>query len=151
MSQGLKAYGHTVFGCDVLQTRIDVANELGIVSYNSTELENFGVDAVFMTAGADVTIDLALKNVRDGGKIIVFASTPKNFGYANNEIYYRELTIMGSYSPSPADLKDSMDLLSGEKVNVKNLSTIYDFPDVEKAFRDTISNTILKAYVKVTE
>lgn len=149
MAQGLKAYGHTVFGCDILQERIDKANELEIPSYNSNELENFGVDAVFLTAGADATIDLAIKNVRDGGKIIIFASTPKNLGFANNEIYYRELTVMGSYSPSPADLKDSIELLASGKVNVKNLSTVYNFNEIEKAFRDTMSNTILKAYVKI--
>lgn len=149
MSQGLKAYGHIVFGCDVLPIRIDTANKLGITSYNSAEIENFGVDAVFLTAGADATIELALKNVRDGGKIIVFASTPKNFGYANNEIYYRELTIMGSYSPSPADLKESMNLLSSGKIKINNISTIYEFEDIEKAFRDTIDNTILKAYVSI--
>jgi len=149
MGQALKAYGHKVFGCDILQERIDLANKLGITSYNSTEIENFGVDAVFMTAGADATIDLALKNVRDGGKIIVFASTPKNMGFANNEIYYRELTVMGSYSPSPADLKESMNLLSSTQVNVKNISTIYDLENIEKAFRDTIDNKVLKAYIKI--
>lgn len=150
MSQGLKAYGHTVFGCDVLSGRLDTANKLGITSYNSTELENFGVDAVFLTAGADVTIDLAIKNVRDGGKIIVFASTPKNLGFANNEIYYRELTVMGSYSPSPADLRDSIELLADGKVNVKDISTVYEFDDIEKAFEDTIDNKILKAYIKIS-
>lgn len=150
MAQGLKAYGHTVFGCDILQERINKSIELEIPSYNSNELENFGVDAVFLTAGADATIDLAIKNVRDGGKIIVFASTPKNMGFANNEIYYRELTVMGSYSPSPADLKDSIELLASGKVNVKNLSTVYEFNDIENAFRDTMSNKILKAYIKVT-
>lgn len=149
MAQGLKAYGNTVFGCDIIQKRIDTANRLGIVSYNSLEIENFGVDAVYLTAGADATIDLALKNIRDGGKIVVFASTPKNLGFANNEVYYRELTIMGSYSPSPADLKDSIELLASEKVNVKNISTIYDLEDTEQAFRDTINNTILKAYIKI--
>lgn len=149
MGQGLKAYGHEVFGCDIIEERINIANELGIKAYNSNKLEKLEVDAVFMTSGADVTIELALKQVRDGGKIIVFASTPKNFGYANNEIYYRELTVMGSYSPAPIDLKDSLELLKSEKVNVKNLSTIYEFEDIEKAFHDTISNAILKAYIKV--
>lgn len=149
MSQALKAFGHTVFGCDILQARLNCANQLGITTYNSSELENFGVDAVFLTAGADVTINLALKNVRDGGKIIVFASTPKNMGFANNEIYYRELTVMGSYSPSPADLKDSIELLSSGKVNVKNISTVYKLEDIEQAFHDTIDNAILKAYVRI--
>jgi len=149
MGQGLKAYGHEVYGCDIIQERIDVANGLGIKAFNSMDIEKLDVDAVFMTSGADVTIELALKMVRDGGKILVFASTPKNFGYANNEIYYRELTVMGSYSPAPIDLKDSMELLSSGKVKVDNLSTIYNFEDIEKAFCDTIDNTILKAYIKV--
>ena len=149
MGQGLKAYGHEVFGCDIIQERIDLANGLGIKASNSMKMENLDVDAVFMTSGADVTIDLALKMVRDGGKIMVFASTPKNFGYANNEIYYRELTVMGSYSPAPIDLKDSIELLATGKVNVENLSTIYSFADIEKAFCDTIDNTILKAYIKI--
>lgn len=149
MGQALKAYGHEVFGCDIIQERIDLAHKFGIKAFNSSNLDCLKVDAVFMTAGADATIELALKNVRDGGKIIVFASTPKNFGYANNEIYYRELTVMGSYSPSPADLKDSIDLLSSEKVKVKDISTIYDFSEIEKAFNDTINNSILKAYIKI--
>lgn len=149
MGQGLKAYGHEIFGCDLIKERIDIAKELGINAYNSTKVNNLEVDAVFMTAGADATIDLALKEVRDGGKIVVFASTPKNFGYANNEIYYRELTVMGSYSPSPADLRDSMELLSTGKVQCKNLSTVYNFEDIEKAFHDTIKNKILKAYIQI--
>lgn len=151
MGQGLKAFGADVYGCDIIPKRIDMASEFGIKAVNSSEVEGHKFDAIFMTAGADVTIDLALKAVRDGGTIVVFASTPKNFGYANNEIYYRELTIMGSYSPSPADLKDSMDLLCSGKVKVNNISTTYAFDEIENAFRDTMDNTVLKAYIKVTE
>ncbi len=161
MGQGLKAYGHEVFGCDIIDERINIANQLGIKAHNSNtpltpnpsptrgEGGSANFDAVFMTSGADVTIELALKQVRDGGKIIVFASTPKNFGYANNEIYYRELTVMGSYSPAPIDLKDSLELLKSGKVNVKNLSTVYKFEDIETAFHDTINNAILKAYIEI--
>lgn len=151
MGQALKAYGHDVYACDIIKERVELANSLGIKAFYSDKLDKLDVDAVFMTSGADVTIELALKQVRDGGKIVVFASTPKNFGYANNEIYYRELTVMGSYSPSPADLKDSLELLKSEKVNVKNLSTVYELKDIEKAFHDTIANTILKAYIKVNK
>lgn len=145
MGQALKAYGMKVFGCDLIQERIDLALELGFDGAKGvTE-----ADAVFMTSGADATIDLALKSVRSGGKIVVFASTPKNLGYANNEIYYRELTVMGSYSPSPADLMESIKLLADKKVRVDNMSTIYELENIEKSFHDTISNTILKAYIKI--
>ena len=84
-----------------------------------------------------------------GGKILVFSSTPNNLGYANNEIYYKELTVMGSYSPSPQDLEDSFNLLSSGKMDVKNLTTTYPIDRIQDAFEDTISNKIFKAYISL--
>ncbi len=160
MSEGIKAMGYKVYGCDLIEDRIALANQMGIESFNSRNLETFdkiirekagelGVDTVFMTSGADKAIDVALKTIKMGGKILVFSSTPNNFGYANNEIYYKELTVMGSYSPSPKDLEDSFNLLSSRKVNVKNLTTIYPLDRIQEAFEDTISNKIFKAYIKI--
>ncbi len=99
MSQALKAFGMEVTGCDLLAERIDFLNNVGIKAVDSRELaNNQEFDAIFMTSGADKAIEVALKNVRSGGTILVFSSTPKNTGYGNNEIYYRELTVLGSYS-----------------------------------------------------
>ena len=152
MAQALKAFGMQVTGCDLLPERIDFLKNLGIEAVDSRELNNAEeFDAVFMTSGADKAIDVALKNIRNGGTILVFSSTPKNTGYGNNEIYYRELTVMGSYSPSPADLKDSLELLREGKVIVKNMSTVYNLNDIQKAFDDTISNRIMKAYIKIKD
>ena len=159
MSQALKAMGVKVIGCDLLEERIQILKGLGISAFNSKDAdytkqyvklktENYGADAVFMTSGADKTIDVALDTVRNGGKILVFASTPQNHGYANNEIYYRELTVLGSYSPALEDLKDSLKLLDSGRVNVKNISTVYEFDNIEQAVEDTVSNKILKAYIK---
>ena len=103
-----------------------------------------------MTSGADKAIDVAVKTIKLGGKILVFSSTPKNFGYPNNEIYYKELSVMGSYSPSPKDLEDSYILLSTGKVDVKGLTTVYPLSEVQKAFEDTISNNVFKAYIKIS-
>lgn len=152
-AQALMAYGYNVLGCDLIQERIDLLKSLGIEATDVREIDdNFVADAIFMTSGADKAIDTALKYVRNGGKILVFSSTPHNeTAYPNNEIYYRELTVSGSYSPSPQDLKDSLDLLTTNKVNVKNLSTIYKFNEIQKAFNDTMSNKILKAYIKIEE
>lgn len=159
MSQALKAMGVKVIGCDLIDERIQFLKALGISAFNSKDsdytrqyiklkTENYGADAVFMTSGADKTIDVALDTVRNGGKILVFASTPQNKGYANNEIYYRELTVLGSYSPSIDDLKDSLKLLESGRVNVSNISTVYEFDKIEQAVIDTVSNKILKAYIK---
>ncbi len=147
MGEGLKAMGYKVYGCDLIPERIALANKMGIETYNPDEK----VDAVFMTSGADKAIDTALKTVKQGGKIVVFSSTPLSNGYANNEIYYKELTVMGSYSPSPLDLKDSFELLSTGKVNVKDLTTTYPLEKIQQAFDDTISNKIFKAYIKISD
>ena len=147
MGEGVKAMGYKVYGCDLIEDRIELASGMGIESYNSRNLEDFnekiqkisgGIDAVFMTSGADKALDVALKVVRKGGKILVFSSTPKNTGYPNNEIYYKELTVLGSYSPSPKDLEDSFNMITHGKVNVKNLTTIYPLENIQQAFDDTV-------------
>ena len=159
MGQALKSFGMKVFGCDLNEERIEIANKLGIIAFNSSEKEythnfvfertnNIGIDCIFMTSGADAAIGVALNTVRLGGKILVFSSTPKNFGYLNNDIYYKELTVLGSYSPRPKDLKKSLELLTNGEVNVKGLSTVYPVEDIQKAFDDTIENKVMKAYIK---
>ena len=160
MGEALRAYGYDVYGCDLLGDRIKLANDRGIKAFSSRNLDEFdaiikdktqdyGVDAVFMTSGADKAIDVALKVVRQGGKILVFSSTPLSNGYPNNDIYYKELTVMGSYSPAPVDLKDSYELLVSGRVNVKNLTTVYPLDRIQEAFDDTINNKIFKAYIKI--
>lgn len=150
-AQALKAYGAKVTGCDLISERIDVLKSLEINALDVRTLsEENKFDAIYMTSGADKAIDTALKYVRNGGKIVVFSSTPHDeTSYPNNEIYYRELTVMGSYSPAPADLKDSLELLRTKKVKVKGLSTEYKLDDIAQAFEDTMANRIMKAYIQV--
>lgn len=145
MGEGLKAYGYEVYGCDLIPERIELANKMGI----KTLTEDLQADAVFMTSGADKAIETAIKYIKQGGKILVFSSTPNNWGYANNEIYYKELTVMGSYSPSPMDLKKSFDLITTKKVDMSGLTTVYPLEKIQEAFDDTISNKIFKAYIQV--
>ncbi|MCM1339556.1 MAG: alcohol dehydrogenase catalytic domain-containing protein, partial [Muribaculaceae bacterium] len=148
MAQALRAFGMNVIGCDLIASRVQLLKNLGIEAFVLPEMcDSIKADGVFMTSGSDRAIDTALKFVRDGGKILVFSSTPQNFGYANNEIYYRELTVLGSYSPSPVDLRDSLELLADKSVRVAGLSTVYPLDDVQAAIDDTIANKILKAYI----
>lgn len=152
MAQTLKAFGMDVTGCDLIPDRVKRLRDLGIAAYSVKEIHpNFTADSVFMTSGADKAINTALKHVRNGGKILVFSSTPNNWGYANNEIYYRELTVLGSYSPAPVDLQDSLNLLRSGQVKVDGLSTVYSLDDIQKAFDDTMNNRIMKAYIKIKE
>lgn len=163
MGQAAKVYGAKVIGCDILQERISFAKKLGFdetILYQSNDTTSellkkkmntlSGVDRVILTAGNDSSIDFALKSVRDGGTIVVFSSIKSNDrGFTNNEVYYRELSIKGSYSPSPDDIKESFSLLKSGKINVENITTVYEFANINQAIADFTGNKILKAYIKI--
>ena len=164
MGQAIKAFKGDVIGCDLIEERVALANNLSFDTSIKFEDNNttsakikemtcgYGVDIVFMTSGSDKAIELALKSVRDGGTILVFSSVSNDTsGYTNNDIYYRELNIKASYSASPQDLEDAHKLLKKKKVVVKYLSTIYQIDDLNDAINDTMSNKTLKAYIKVAK
>lgn len=161
MGGALNAFGHKVYGCDLKPERVELSKKYGFegaVSIGENlelaieklrEIAPIGFDNVFLTAGASATIDFAIKVVRDGGKILVFSSVKDTNGFMNNEIYYRELTVMGSYSPSPIDLEDSMQFIEQGKVKVSGLSTTYNIDDINDAIIDTRTNKIMKAFIKL--
>lgn len=163
MGQALKAFGHEVIGVDLSQKRLEIAQnhnfDLVIQSSQQVEItaneiklktQKEGVDAVFMTSGSEKTFELCLKSIRNGGTILIFSSVPsETAGFINNDIYYRELKILGSYSPAPQDIKQAIKFLETGKVKVKNLSTEYQLNQVQQAIEDTITHKIYKAYIKI--
>ena len=142
-AQALKAFGVMAFGYDINKNRTDFAKKYG-VEYKKDEY-----DCIFMTSGSTKALNTALEHVRNGGKIIVFSSVENEAGYKNNDIYYRELSIIGSYSPSVEDYKISYDFLCNKKVNVKDTSTIYTLDNLPLAIEDSICGRVFKAYIKV--
>ncbi len=164
MGQAVKAFKGDVIGCDLIEERVALANNLNFdasIKFEDNDTTsslikemtcNLGADIIFMTSGSDKAIEFAIKSVRDGGTILIFSSVPNDMaGYTNNDIYYRELKILGSYSPSPMDLALSHKLLSKKKVIVKYLSTAYSLEELGEAIEDTISNKTLKAYIKIAK
>jgi len=151
MGQILKAMGVYVFGCDLIEERVNLALELGFDEAYKSIPDNSGrFDRVFLVSGSEATIPVSLKHVRDGGTIIVFASVhSEDAGFSNNEIYYRDLTVLGSYSPSSKDLKDALKLLKDGTVQVDKMVTEYDFNQINTAISDTVSNKIIKAYISI--
>lgn len=151
MGQILKHFGATVIGCDLLDERLELAKELGFDAvYKVLPGEKLQADKVFLTSGSAKTIPLALKHVRDGGTVCVFASVASDeVGFSNNEIYYRDLTVFGSYSPASSDLKESLKLIQENIIKVDSLVTEYNFDELNQAIEDTVSNKIIKAYIKI--
>ncbi len=140
-AQALKAYGVETYGFDINQDRMEFAKKYNV------EFKEQKFDTIFMCSGSSKAIDTALKSVRDGGKIIVFSSIENEDGFKNNDIYFRDLSIIASYSPSMLDYKISNELLSKKKVNTKGISTHYSLDNLSLAVEDVISSKTLKAYI----
>lgn len=162
MGQACAHYGANVVGYDLMKERTEIAQSL---SFNKgfifedeetskqkfhNEISPIGADIVFLVAGSAATLSFATKLVRNGGTICVFSSVKDyNAGFPNNEIYYRELQIMGSYSPSPDDLKESLDLLNNKYVKTDGFAVKYSLEEINEAISDTLAGKILKAYIEL--
>jgi L-iditol 2-dehydrogenase len=157
--QALKLYRSYVIACDLIDERVELALKLGCdIAFNPSKIENIStlinntekeiIDTVILASGSVSSIEMALKTVRDGGKIIVFASIPDDVtGYANNEIYYRELSVIGAYSSAPAFLGMAMNLLGCGKIKVEEFSTVMPIENINEALEKTVSNRALKVYL----
>ena len=145
MLKALKAFRVNAFGFDISDERQNLAMKHGFI-FDETKK----YDTIFLTAGNSKTIETALKYVIDGGKIIVFSSVEDDLkGFSNNEIYYRELSIISSYSPAPSDIKLSAELLNNGIVKVNNLSKHYTLDNLAVAVDDSLRNKIFKAYIEI--
>ncbi|MBQ8847759.1 MAG: alcohol dehydrogenase catalytic domain-containing protein [Candidatus Gastranaerophilales bacterium] len=145
MMKALKAFDVNAYGFDISQDRMNLALEHGF-KFD----ENKKYDCIFLTAGNSKAIKTALDCVINGGKIIVFSSVELDeAGFSNNDIYYRELSIISSYSPGVEDIELSSILLNEKKVDVAKLSTYYSLDNLEQAVNDSFNNKVFKAYIKI--
>ena len=153
--------GAHTFGIDLLEDRINLAKEMMAVhdsyfadspevkSWILNKTEGRGVDIIFLASGSTKSLSTALSYIRSGGKIIVFSSIPKEEVGFNNEIYYRELCVIGSYSPSPISLKEAYQMIITEKIKLKKLITdVVQLKELPKQIDKCFKNKSLKMMVE---
>jgi L-iditol 2-dehydrogenase len=80
---------------------------------------------VVLTAGDGSTLQEALQWVRDGGTITLFGNLSRQTmaQLDPNLLYYREITLQGSYSPSPLELVHALHFIESHTVDVNPLIT----------------------------
>lgn len=135
MGQAVKALvdGAQVIGLDLLEHRLEMARALGfdlalhagasdLTEEVRAQTEGRGVDVAVLTAGGAQAVQQALRLVRAGGLLNLFACPPGLVAPLDLEaIYHRELTLTSSYSSSPADLRKALELLSTGQAQVSGL------------------------------
>jgi L-iditol 2-dehydrogenase len=126
--------GVRVFGVDIAPERLQLARELGaddvfLASDEEQQLNDFlapytegrGADAAILTAVGARPFWQALNCVRKGGAIHLFAAHAGTVPVDLETLYQRELSILSTYSSSPAALRTARDLLASGKVRVDGI------------------------------
>jgi len=153
--------GYQAMGFDINSARVAVAQkELANpnIFSDQTKLEKqimdttngIGLDAVILSVVNLKTVELALALVRDGGQIILLASTQTpEFLIDQNQLYYREINIISSYSPSLIHLKEANDLVQNRLFPLQFLTKAqYPLSQFNQALQDYQQAKIIKAIIK---
>lgn len=97
-------------------------DELDALKQHLVETTPLGqVDIVFLTAVNPASVALALQTVRDGGTIILFASGGEGVAFDAQTLYFREISIIPSYSPELQDLQAAAQMLFANVINANAL------------------------------
>lgn len=157
----LKSMGMKVFATDLKQDRVDLAMKLGFdwTAIPSAQLKEEihshtnpkGVDLVVLTAGNEKVYSDSVNYVRDGGTVSIFAGMgpDSKLEFNINNLYRREITVYSSYSPSPIELMEALQMIQNKEVNVQAL-TPKKFPleQVEQAILQVQKQEIFKAIIQ---
>lgn len=110
--------------------------------------DNRGFDAIVFSAGTPALVAASLDWLRDGGALNVFASYhPDPFLKLDlNAVYHRELTVVSSYSPSLADLREAFELIASKQFDPLFLKPEqFPFSAFDDAVRAVKTRKTLKA------
>ncbi len=136
LTQAAAYEGCTVVGMDLMESRLRIARELGAaVAINPTAgsvdeilggiTEGRGADLVIVATAAPEAVFAAQKNVRRGGRVLLFAQTvpEEMISVDASKVCMEEKKLIGSYSSSVELMDKAARLVFERRVNVARLIT----------------------------
>lgn len=157
-----------VIGIDLIQSRLDIAQELGAdYTINPGETDPVAqVEEITNGEGADIIMvavggaaeapcaETAMDMAAHGGKINIFTGTypSKNINIDPNLVHYKELNVTGTRSYNLKTFQLALDLLSSGKINVEPISQPkINLDDIKKGFEIHGTKEAMKVAVTIKE
>lgn len=111
---------------------IDVSGE-GLADGARRASESRGFDFVFVGPGKTDAIRAAAESVAAGGTLLLFsmAAPEETLTLSPHDLYFREVSVIPSYSSGPDDTRAALDLIASRRIAVDDLVT-HRFP-IEQA------------------
>ena len=123
-----------VAAADRVASRLALARSTGAGETIDVDRQTLpaGFDFVFVGPGKGEAIRAGFAAVAPGGTLLLFTMAPpeERWDLAPHDLYFREVTVVPSYSCGPDDTREALDLLASGRVRVADLVT-HRFPIME--------------------
>jgi L-iditol 2-dehydrogenase len=141
--------GARVSGTDFLEQRREFAQSLGVEAHKPGDGFS-GADVVICGPGTPEAVRDAIAAVAPGGAVVMF--TPLEPGIPltldPNDLYFRDVKLLTSYSCGPNDTRESLDLIARRVVTAERLGAVtYPLREAAQAYAALHSSQILKPIV----
>lgn len=144
-----QALGTIVSGSDFLAERREHAASLGVQAVHPDEGFT-GAAVVICGPGSPEALRNAFAAVAPGGTVVMFTPLEPGvpFTFDPNDLYFRDVKLVTSYSCGPQDTRDALDLLARGVVTAERLgATLYPLEEAGAAYEALRRSRILKPIV----
>jgi len=144
-----QAQGAEVAGSDFIAARRDFASSLGIRAV-SPEQPISGADVVICGPGSPEALRNAFAAAAPGGTVVMFTPLDPGvpFTFDPNDLYFRDLRFVPSYSCGPPDTRAALELIERRVVTAERLgATYYPLQEAPAAYGALQRSEILKPIV----
>jgi L-iditol 2-dehydrogenase len=120
IGQALRDRSVEPIAIDVSPQRVELAKSFGLSAGPAEDL-----DGAILTAVNAATLQAAIRGVRPGGRINLFAGPAgdRSLPIDLDDLYRRELALSSTYSSTPVELREALALLESGRVGVTRLVT----------------------------
>ncbi|MGC8971181.1 MAG: zinc-dependent alcohol dehydrogenase [bacterium] len=150
----------TVVITDINEKRLGIARKLGadlVLNPNKEDIKESvskslpsGIDLAFEAVGLETTVNQALRIIKNRGTCVFVGNSMKNITIDMQNIVTRELRILGTYTYTLWEFKESISLL--EKIDIdKMLSKVVPLDEGPKVFKELAQkdSTLLKVVLSI--
>lgn len=129
------------------------------IKFIKKTIGNNNPNLIFVSNNNPNSIRDSLKLVNKNGKIVFFSGIKSYPDLYNNElmidpnfIHYNQISVYGSFSSNPENLREAVQLVSSGEINISNLVTsTFNIDNIKKAFLKTESYEGFKSVINIME
>ena len=147
------ATGAEVTACDIIESRLEMAKQLGACRTIGTKepVESFygAFDVIYETSGAPGALDQVIRLAAPRGKIVILSLPGKEHPVSTDLIVRKELQIMGSLIYTN-EFPEAMDILKRGEIKTDLLNTgKLSLNELDNALREFTSPDRMKMLVRI--